>query len=186
MSEPSPAPSVGVMLGDAGPCPEVVHRGKVWKVGHPTQNAKAELERLAVQVAAQAIYDLEGVLPPAQFKKASDTFVRSVSAKSYKTWGAGWQEVVLKDENVHLFLLALLREKQPEATEEVARTLLGECSLAVSLAFAQVLPDFMRLLLLERKDLTPGQREELVGLVAGRLTEVVSRQQSPTPASEST
>lgn len=181
MSEPQQPPSVGVMLGAAGPCPEVEHGGRAWKVGHPTERARVELERLAVQVASRSIYELEAALPPQEFKKASETFVRAVSAKRYKTWGEGWQEIVFSPENLHLFLLSLLRQNHPDATEDLAQELISACRLQVSVALAQVLPDFIKLLLRAHKMLTPEQRERFAGEFVERATAALAPQPQPQP-----
>lgn len=179
MSEQGPTPSVGVMLGAAGPCPEIRLGKQLWKVGHPTEAARAELERLVIQAASAEVLSLKGDLPPAAYAEMLSNFTRAVSAKAYKTWGDGWTEVVSKPENAHLFLLALLRENHPGATAEDSLALLERCPDEVAIAYAQVLPDFIRLLLLTRKDLTPGQREEATGRFVGGFNKLLARRQPP-------
>ena len=184
MSKESPTPSVTGMLGNSGSCPEVSHGGKVCKIGHPSQGSKAELERLVVAVAGREVFELKGVLPPAQYAEILSSFTKMVSGGAYKTWAPGWQEVTTG--NPHLFLLALLRENHPEAKEADAVSLQDGCDDQVGVALAQVLPGFIKLLLRERKDVTPEQREQIAGEFAAGLSKAISIRQSSTPTTANT
>lgn len=157
------APSVTTLLGSSGACPEVRHNGKVWKIGHPTGRAKACLEQLAVASAFDEVEALQASLSPQRYQKAYRELLASVAAREYKTWGSGWQRVVWGEMSAQLFLLSLLRENHPEATEEDALMLAGAAPEKVSLALVQVVPTFLALLLSERTDVAPEQREKIMG-----------------------
>ena len=178
MSDGAESPSVTTMLGAAGACPEIRHDGKNWKIGHPTQRAKACLEQLAVASAFDEVEALEATLSPQRYQKAYRELLASVAAREYKTWGPGWQRVVWGPMSAQLFLLSLLRENHPDATEDDALTLAGAEPGRVSLALAQVIPSFLALLLSDRKDVTPEQRQKIMG-----VAEQIAKQfgTSPTP-----
>lgn len=181
--------SVSDTLGAAGACPEVRVGNKVWKIGHPTQRAKACLEQLAVQVASAEVRALKDVLPPDAYAEVFREFTDSVSARHYRTWGPGWQRVVWGPQSAHLFLLSLLRENHPDATEGDARALAAADPEAVALAVLQVTPNFVRLLLAERPELTPEQRAKVEGAVAAALAKTPHPDPPaptpPTPAASS-
>ena len=146
MSEPVP-PSVQNTLGAAGACPEIPLDGRVWRVGHPTQRAKAALEEFAASAAVNEVLSLKGVLPAAAYSELWAQTARDVQGRSFRTWGPGWQRVVFDPLNAHLFLWSLLRECHPDATEADAKRLMAAEPERVSLALARVVPDFFRLLL---------------------------------------
>lgn len=180
MSEPKENPGVGGMLGAAGPCPEIPLGKRVWKVGHPTQAAKARLEKLAAKVALDEVRRLKDVLDPAAYREAFDAVTQNL--KSYRTWRPGWQAVVFDGANGHLFLWSLLQEHHPAATEADVLALCREAPEEVAAALAQVIPDFFGVLLGEvRADLSPedlAKVDEALTAVRERLT--------PTPANTST
>lgn len=164
-------PSVTDMLGSAGACPEIKHNGKTWRVGHPTQRAKATLEVLAADVAIAEVEALEATMDPKRYAKAYKHVMTSVQSREYRTWGEGWQKVVWGPMSSHLFLFSLIRENHPDATEANVIELMQTEPTQVARALAQVVPPFVRLLLSERRDIPPKQREELLrGLTSG-LTE---------------
>lgn len=174
------SPSVTTTLGAAGACPEVRHAGKVWKVGHPTQAAKTTLEQLAVAAAVSEIEALEGTLSPLSYQKAYRELLAAISAREYKTWGPGWERVVWGPMCSQLFLLSLIRENHQDATEADVVELAAKQPGQVAAALAQVIPNFARLLLSERKDLTPEQQETLLGVLAEQLAPATS-QRPPAP-----
>jgi hypothetical protein len=157
------------MLGASGACPEIRLNGKTWRVGHPTQRAKAALEVLAVAQAVAEIRELKGTLPPDAYAELFRELNTAIAAKHYKTWGDGWQRVVWGPQSAHLFLLSLLRENHPDATEEDALALAAGAAEEVAAALAVVVPPFVSLLLESRKDVPPEQRKRVLGEVAARL-----------------
>lgn len=148
------------MLGAAGACPEITCSGKTWKIGHPTQRAKAVLEELAVSKAIDEIIALERFVPADKYKKLFESLRDAITAGEYKTGGPGWARVALTGVNAHIFLLALLRECHPEATEQDARDLAIREPQRVQLALARVVPDFFELFL-SGLPLPPEQRVKI-------------------------
>jgi hypothetical protein len=136
--------SATVTLGAAGACPEISFGGKTWKIGHPTGRAKAALEELAVGRAVWHVRELKGVLPHDDYQATFRELTASISAGDYKTWGDGWQRMLFSGvNNGVLFVLALLRECHPEATEADARNLAANEPEQVNAALARVIPDFL-------------------------------------------
>jgi hypothetical protein len=160
-------PSIGVMLGAAGGCPEVEFKGKTWKVGHPTQTTKATLERLVVAKATREITALKQDLPPNEYAEMFEGHRKAVSAGKFKTWSEDWQAIAFAPENLHFILLSLLRENHPEASERDAKDLFTSAKEDVEIALAQVVPDFFTLLYREH----PQIKMYLSALKENRLTE---------------
>jgi hypothetical protein len=170
------SPSVTTMLGAAGACPEVRHGGKVWKVGHPTQRAKACLEQLAAAQALAEVTVLKGIVPPDQYAELYQSVRDAITARHYKTWGEGWQKIVWGPMSAQLFLLSLVRENHPDATEDDVLAMAGGAPEQVAAALALVVPPFVSLLLSDRKDVTPEQRAAIMG-----VAERVASQLAPSP-----
>lgn len=173
------APGVQQILGNSGACPEIPLDGKVWRIGHPTQRAKAVLEELAAGRAVAEVRALKGVLPPDAYSEMFTELTKSIAAGDFKTWHPGWQRVTLGGGNSHLFLLSLLRECHPSATEADALRLAREAGEEVTAAMARVIPGFFDLLL-AGLGLTPDQQSE----TRAKIHEIVARL-LPTPPTAS-
>lgn len=167
--------SVSALLGAAGACPEIPFKGKAYKVGHPTQAAKARLEQLVVAQAVAEVRELKGVLPPDAYAELFAETAEKVRGRSFKTWGADWQKTVFAPENAHLFLLSLLRGPHPDMSEADARAMMLEAPEECALALGLVVPDFFEMLLADRP-LSPEDRAK----VGAALSEARSRLTSPT------
>lgn len=157
-------------LGASGPCPEISCAGKTWKIGHPTQEAKAELNRIVVAVASAALEANRSVLPPAVFSQMFSDFTAKVSKRYYQTWHEGWIEIALGQDGDVLFLLSLMRIHQTGATEADARTLYTEAAEQVGVAMAQVMPVFFQVLEADYPSQLPKeQRANLSGVLRARF-----------------
>lgn len=172
--------SVTTMLGAAGACPEIALDGKTWRIGHPSQRSKPQLEKLVVAHATAEILALEGLLEPAQFARFFESHKSDVISGTYRTWGAGWQKIALAPANIHMFLLALLRENHPEATEKDARALIVHNRHEVELALAQTVPAFFTLLM-EDLPLTAEQRRDMRAKIQA-ITSQLRERTPPTSA----
>lgn len=186
MSEQNdPAPSVQQVLGAAGAPATVRYKGKAYKLGHPTQAAKARLEELAADTAVARVEAMEGRVKPATFDKMVTHVTGRIERGEFNTWKPGWQEVVW-DDGAALFALSLFREFHEDMSPEFARELVTGAGWQYRAALARVLPDFFDLLLAGRDDLTPEQssllRAELAALVA-RLTPAGPTPESTAPSS---
>ena len=133
-------------LGESGACPEIVHNGKTWKVGYPTQKAKAILNNLVVAYASAEIQTASESLPPALYQQMLSDFTTKIGQRYYKTWHQGWIEIAMGQDGDILFLLSLVKLHQPNATENDARMLFEECGPMVQTAMAQVMPVFFQIL----------------------------------------
>jgi hypothetical protein len=133
-------------LGAAVAPPEVMYAGKPWKIGHPTQEAKAELEKLVVQVAEQSLADLRGALSAVRYAALEQQLDDRIYARHWQTWGSLWQEVCNGPLSFPLFLLSLMKPHHPTATIADAQALWLNANRPCRHAIAMVLPDFFDLL----------------------------------------
>lgn len=146
MSDQNDGAGIIPALGDAGPCPEIRSGNKTWTVGHPTQAAKAELERIVVQVAIQNLDELRAVLPRARWAERAAALDAKIEGGHWKTHGSLWTAVNSGPLSQPLFLLSLLRKNHPDATVADAQALwLGEPRQAKH-ALAMVVPGFFAIL----------------------------------------
>jgi len=171
------SPSVQTMLGAAGACPEIVFQGKTWKIGHPTQRAKAVLEELAVSKATAEVRALRSVLPADAYSELFAELTNRISAGDYRTWGPGWQRIVFGGTNAYLFLLSLLRENHKDAAEADAKALAVGEPEQVQTALVRVVPGFLSLLL-DGLPLNPDQRRQIESTL---LSAFPSLSQPPQP-----
>lgn len=180
------APGIQAQLGAAGACPVVRWRGKPYKVGHPTQEAKARLEELAAQAAVARVEALEGKVGAAAFARMTDRVCDRVAANEYVTWAAGWQEVVWRDGGA-LFLLSLLHEHHPELTPADAAAMKAECAAQYGAALARVLPGFFELLLgeLEAPPERKARARAELGAALAKFTATHTPPPPPTPGATS-
>lgn len=146
MSDESKPEGVMAALGDAGPCPTIERGGKTWTVGHPTQRAKAELEKLVVEVSQATLDDLKGMLPPAKWDEKEAKFDALLFSRQWQTWGTLWFEVANGPQSYPLFLLSLMRPHHPEATVRDAEALWRDANRACRAALVMVVPGFFDLL----------------------------------------
>lgn len=175
-------PGIQTMLGAAGACPEIPFKGKLWRIGHPTQRSKSTLEELAAAKASSEIRALKNVLPAEAYKEHFRELNSSLAAGDYRTWRSGWQSVVLNAEGAHLFLLALLRENHPNATEREALALcLGEPEL-VGAALTRVVPGFFDLLM-EDLPIEGQQRTECEAIIKEAVAGLTARSKEKSPTS---
>lgn len=174
-------------LGDAVPPPEVTFAGKAWKIGHPTQRAKAELEKLVVEVSEQAMADLKGVISAAKYKAREERLDALVFSRQWQTWGTLWSEVINGPLSFPLFLLSLLRPHHPAATVKDAESLWLGANRPCRNALVMVLPGFFALLTAtlpgeaedQREAAAAWSREILAVLVLPTLTDSTSTTPSP-------
>jgi hypothetical protein len=129
-------------LGAAVAPPEVVAAGKAWKVGHPTQEAKAELEKLVVQVAEKNLADLRGVVSDRKFAALEAKLDDAILSRQWQTWGALWTEVCNGPLSFPLFILSLMKPHHPQASVADAEALWVNENRACRNALVVVLPGF--------------------------------------------
>lgn len=141
-------PPQGVMplLGDAGPAPTVAFNKKTWTIGHPTQRAKAELEKLVVDVSRQNLEDLKDVLSPGEWQAERKQLSLHIHSRAWQTFGELWNAVVNGPLGDVLFLLSLARPHHPDMTVADARALWLGVNDDCRDALTMVVPSFFDLL----------------------------------------
>lgn len=183
MSEPNTPetpPDVGVAqaLGAAGASPEVLHKSQTWFVGWPIQAAKTVLEQLVVQVAEANLEELRGAMPQQRFARKEKELDDQLFGGHWKTWGSLWSTVVNGPDGMALFLLALLREKHPQATLAQARELWRDANRQVRRALTTVVPGFFDLL----AESLPADSADRAKAALQMRREVLELLEQPTPS----
>lgn len=173
-SEQGEPAGVTALLGAAGACPVIRHEGKDYTIGHPTQAAKARLELLVAAQAVNEVRELKSVLDPDAYTELFTETAEKVRGRSFKTWGADWQKVVLDPQNAHLFLLSLMRGAHPDLSEQTVRQMMDAQPEECALALGQVVPDFFAMLLADRP-LTPEGRAKANAALEQVRTKLTSR-----------
>lgn len=190
MSEPFHG--VGLELGDAGPAPVVTYRKKSWKVGFPTQKAKAELEGLTIIAARRNLAQSKPYFDAESYKREEEMLRAAIQGGYWKTWGSLWQSVNSGPDSNTLFLLSLLKQNHPEATWEDAEGMWAEEAEQVKDAMAQVIPSFYAILVKAMPG-TPENRAEILAksvaeflTAINRLPSLPTASNNPTTSSDST
>lgn len=172
MPDPDPRPSAADLLGAAADPPAVVDGPTAWKVGHPTQRAKARLEDMTAAVAVRETLALKPHLSADEFAPLWADVQADIRNREYRVGGRRWLEAVRSPGWAVLLLTALVREHHPDATEDDVRGLMDREPEQVQAAVARVLPDFFRGVGRQLR-LTPAQTADLeraiteaVGLLA--------------------
>lgn len=176
------------VLGDAGSLPEIEYAGKVWKVGKPTQRAADTLVALTIRAAMREIQALKGIIDPADYQQMFDDFTVAVQKGAYKTWGERWYAMASTAEGTMRFLLSLIRERHPDASEKDALALAVNCGEEVRVAFAQVLPPFLFLMLDNHPSVLAAsdeRRAEIKETLYPNILEAFRPLLSPSPTSAS-
>lgn len=173
--------AVAALGAAAGPV-EVEHAGKTWRVGHPTQRAKAELEKLVVAVAEQSLADIKDALPAARYAAKEKRLDDMIFARQWQTWGELWREVVDGPLSFPLFLLSLMRPYHEAATVQDAESLWLGANRACRRALVMVLPGFFKLL----ADQLPADQEERRAAAEAAAADLMARLQQSLTAPPST
>ena len=139
------ADSIQDVLGAAGECPQVRHGDRVYKLGFPTQRAKARIEELVAAQAVREVLDLKPALPPAAYAELTDGVRADVAAKAHRTGGPLWARVLNGPGGQNIFLLAFFRENHPDVTADEVDALAAHHPEEVNAALLRVLPDFFEI-----------------------------------------
>jgi hypothetical protein len=171
------AEGVGPVLGDAGPPAEFEFRGRTWKVGHPVQAAKAELEKLVLQYVLESHEAMRGVWPDAKFAAKEKELDELIYGRHYRTWGSLWKVAVNGPDGNALLLLSLLKAHQPAAALDDARAMWANATRQVLIAYAQVMPDFFSALVASH----PGTPEEKALALGAAVAQAAALLHAATP-----
>ena len=158
MPTPDAPPPAGAADLTAEPFP-VRCGGKTWLIAHPTVGTVGRLEILVATAAGDELDALraEG-LPPAQVAAMNRELNSQLAARSHRAGGDLHARVMAGPDGTALYLLALLRDRQPDATLADARTLLADAPDETGRAVAAVTPVFTKLTGAKR-GLSPSQIE---------------------------
>jgi hypothetical protein len=154
-------PDVTDVLGASGACPEIKLGNETWVIGWPTQAAKTRLRKLLIGIAEENLIESSADLSPAVFKQTFKDFSESVRGGEYKTWGAGWLAAYNTPRGQLMFLLSLIQENHPTATEADAVRLFREKGEEITLALLCVAPPFFSLLIDDMESLRMAPAEEV-------------------------
>lgn len=137
--------SVQDVLGAAGAPPEFVWRGKSYKMGFLTQAAQARFEELIIGAESATVSALKGRIPPDDYRDRLADLGRNVDLREYTAGGPLWQRYATgrdRDRGICLYLLALLREYQPELKETDVVAMLQEIPEFLHLVADRAVPGF--------------------------------------------
>jgi hypothetical protein len=189
-------PDVSDVLGASGACPEIVVgegvHAKKWVIGWPIQTAKTRLRKLLIGIAEENIRESCEGLSPAFVKHTMKSFTDAVRDGEYKTWGAGWLAAYNTPRGQLMFLLSLLQENHPHATEADAIRLFRDKGEEVTLALLCVAPPFFSILMDDLDQMRLATEEEalrfkteMVGqamtAIRGVLTHIQTQRTPTTP-----
>ncbi len=152
---------VSDILGASGACPEITVGNKTWSIGWPTQAAKTRLRKLLIGIAEQNMMQAASDLSPGFQKQAQKDFSEAVRNGEYKTWGAGWLAAYNTPRGQLMFLLSLVQENHPSATESDVTAIAREKSDELSRAFLCVAPPFLSLLIDDMEQLQTATAESV-------------------------
>lgn len=173
MSDTVP-PTVADMLGNAGPLPEVVWRGKVYKLGLPCPEVVAHAERA---VPGLALENVRAVFAGADLAAEEKAITAAVRGKKYGFGQELFLEVLGGPDGDTLILYACLRMNHPEVTVADVRAMRREAD-GLELALAQVAGPFF---MAGAETMTaPAETRAAVGAVlAARVAADLSSRSSP-------
>jgi len=132
----------GVSHMAAGPGPTVVSGGKTWRLGFNTQDAKGRLEEL---VRGHVVRDAIKTKRAVGGADGDETYAhtdRLLKQGHYYTFAQGWAEIIQSPVGAVMFLMSLLQEHHPDATEADAMRLLADEPEQIEAAVSAVSPDF--------------------------------------------
>jgi hypothetical protein len=187
MSQEVTGAGIAAALGAAGPCPTVRWNSKTWKVGHPVQAAKAELEMAVFEIAQANLDAMRPVLKKGQYEAKCRNLDLQIEGGHHKTGGPLWQAVNTGPDGLAAFMLSLLRQNHPEATLDDARGIMtsAESYRDSRRALAVVVPGFFQILVASLVPLPEDRPAALAQYVAEFLASIQEPPSSPTPSASS-
>jgi hypothetical protein len=173
---------VSDVLGASGDCPRIVvgedPNQKTWLVSWPTQKAKTRLNNLFIGMAEQNVNESSAGLSPARRAQADKDFSEAMRRGDYKTWGAGWLAEYQTPRGQVMFLLSLLQEKHPTATEADAIALFRDKGGEVTRALLRVAPPFFSLMIDDMPTAPMADPEALLAFKMATIGQMMAQIQS--------
>jgi len=160
-------------LGAAGVCPEIVWGDRVYRLGHPTQRAKAAFCDLIADAEFRGVQTAlaRGYMTEAKADAAVERLGQRIDRREHQPGGELFYKYSLGSEagaGAVLFLLSLFRENHPGMTREDVAALSEARPAEVKFAVRRVVPLFLAWAL-ERVTLTDAQRAALDAKLAATL-----------------
>jgi hypothetical protein len=137
--------SVGDVLGAAGEPATIDWNGKTYKLAPLTYGAVTRTEMLVAKSVSAELESMRGELPDGQFRRLEADLTAKLLGRAHRAGGALFTEVMSSADGQVMYLLALLREHHPDATETDARRMMADVPDRVERAILLVTPDFLRL-----------------------------------------
>lgn len=150
------------------PGPTVVLDGKVWRLGFNSQDAKSRLEELfRGHVVRDALMTKRAVGGPDGEEQFAAEMAR-VRGGHYAFFADGWRELLGTRAGNVLYLLSLLQEHHPDATEQDAMRLLVQENEQTVEALAAITPTFLSAAAVQM-GMRPGDAPALVAAAVAEL-----------------
>lgn len=174
---------VGPVLGADGAPVTFDWNGRTWRLEHPVQKAKDELEKLVLRYVVGQQEEMRGVWAEDTFAAKEKELDDRIYGGHHKTLGSLWQAVTSGPDGNALFLLALLRQHQPHATLAEAATMWNASPRSLRLAYAEVIPDFFSVLVASRAG-DPAEKARAAAAGAAQIVALLGVPGAPaTPSS---
>lgn len=137
-----PVAAMADFVGDAVKPLTVTSGGTTWRVGLPTQAAKARYEQLVFEREKDLVMRQKAFLPVADFQARCDALARQLEDRQFATGQPLWLKYASSGEGWVMWLQSLLAEHHPEVTFRQVVDLLKDKGDEVRLVLAAVVPNF--------------------------------------------
>lgn len=133
-----------VLADDGDPVVVTDSTGRRWKVGYPTQRAKARLEKLVFQEEMALLREQKelGILTETEFEVRAERLAKQAKAKDFAEGKPLWVKHTTQADGAVLWIQSLLMEHQPDVTREQVTALLADRGPEVRAAVEVVVPPF--------------------------------------------
>lgn len=137
-------PAISDVLADAGGPVEITDSaGRRWKIGYPTNGAKARLEKLVFQEELRLLRrqkDL-GILTDAEFEVRGERLAKQAQ-REFAEGKPLYVKHTAQGDGAVLWVQSLLMEHHPDVTRDEVEALLADRKVEVKAALEVVVPPF--------------------------------------------
>lgn len=135
-------PAVLDVLADAGPPLTVQYEGRTYRLGFPTQAAKARYENLVLKAETDMVLRQKAFLPPDDYQMRCDKLSEQINGRAFATGEPLWMKYSLSPTGWLLWVQSLFGEHHPEITAEDVVKLLSAKGEEVRFLLGAVVPSF--------------------------------------------
>jgi hypothetical protein len=118
--------------------------GKVWRLGFPTQNAKARFEQYLVDYELKLVKRQKAFLSPDEYTARMDAFAEQVENRAFSTGGVLWLKHSLKPVGWMLWVRALFAENHKDITPDQVAEVVKAAPEEMRVALLMVIPPFVK------------------------------------------